>query len=34
MKVASQQAQERALRLESKLSAAQDRISTAERKAA
>ena len=34
MKVASQQAQERALRLESELSAAQDRIGAAERRAA
>ena len=34
MKIASQQAQERALRLESELSAAQDRIGAAERKAA
>ena len=34
MQVASQQAQERALRLESELSAAQDRIGAAERKAA
>ena len=33
MKIASQQAQERALRLESELSAAQDRIGAAERKA-
>ena len=33
MKVASQQAQERALRLESELSAAQDRLGAAERKA-
>ena len=34
MKVASQQAQERALRLESELSATQDRIGAAERRAA
>ena len=34
MKIASQQAQERALRLESELSATQDRIGAAERKAA